>query len=102
MHWEHSNYQHRGWCHLRAVLPHTFRRHDRPTIVTSEQFRQPDLRGVVVFKRRSLIAAFLAAIAFGSGILNLITVMGALTEAKWRGAVFSLEFSRLSRTLTIL
>jgi len=90
---------------LRAVSPLTFHGHDGPTLVTSErlsQQRQSALRSVIGFERRSLVAAFLAAITLGSGILNLISVIGGASQPRMLVAVFPLEFSRLSRTLTIL
>jgi phosphatidylglycerol lysyltransferase len=90
---------------LRAVLPHTFRERDGPTIVTSGQpreQRQLVLCSAVRFKRRSLIAAFLAASTLGSGIVNLISVIGGISQPKMLLAIFPLEFSRLSRTLTLL
>ncbi|PYV72132.1 MAG: hypothetical protein DMG96_27020 [Acidobacteria bacterium] len=82
-----------------------FRQRDGPTIVTSEQPRQERqlaLRSVGSFKRRSLIAAFVAASTLGSGIVNLISVIGGISQPKILVAAFPLEFSRLSRTLTLL
>jgi phosphatidylglycerol lysyltransferase len=90
---------------LRAVSPPTFHGPGGPTLVTSErlsQQRQPTLRSVIGFERRTFVAAFLAAITLGSGILNLISVLGGASQPKMLAAVFPLEFSRLSRTLTIL
>lgn len=90
---------------MRAVSPHTFHGHDGPTLVTSErpsQQRQPTLRSVMGFERRSFVAASLAAITLGSGILNLISIVGGASQPRMLAAVFPLEFSRLSRTLTIL
>jgi hypothetical protein len=90
---------------LRAVLPHTFRERDGPTIATSEQPCQQSqlvLRSAEGFKRRSLIAAFLASSTLGSGIVNLISVIGGILQPRMLVAFFPLEFSRLSRTLTIL
>jgi len=68
---------------LRAVSPLTFHGHDGPTLVTSErlsQQRQSALRSVIGFERRSCVAAFLAAIILGSGILNLISVVGGVSQ----------------------
>ena len=50
----------------------------------------------------SCIAAFLAAVTLGSGILNLIAVVGGASQPKLLVMAFPVEFSRLSRTLTIL
>jgi hypothetical protein len=90
---------------LRAVSPPTFHGPGGPTLVTSErlsQQRQPALRSLIGFERRTFVAAFLAAITLSSGILNLISVVGGASQPKMLAAVFPLEFSRLSRTLTIL
>jgi phosphatidylglycerol lysyltransferase len=90
---------------LRANLPHTFRECDGPTIVTSMQVPEqpkPALFGVLRFKRFSLVAAFLAAITLSSGIVNLISVIGGISQPKILVAAFPLDFSRLSRSLTIL
>src|SRR5580700_982430 len=94
-----------GWYYLRAVSPPTFHGPGGPTLVTSErlsQQRQPALRSLIGFERRTFVAAFLAAITLSSGILNLISVVGGASQPKMLAAVFPLEFSRLSRTLTIL
>jgi phosphatidylglycerol lysyltransferase len=94
-----------GWYYLRAVSPHTFHGHTGPTLVTSvrlSQQRQPALRSVIGFEPRSFVAASLAAITLGSGILNLISVVGGASQPRMLAAIFPLEFSRLSRTLTIL
>jgi phosphatidylglycerol lysyltransferase len=90
---------------LRSVLSDTFRERDGPTIVTPEQPRQQRqlvFRNVARFKRRGLIAAFVAASTLGSGIVNLISGIGGISQPKILVAVFPLEFSRLSRTLTLL
>ena len=50
----------------------------------------------------SCIAAFLAAVTLGSGILNLIAVVGGAAQPKLLVVAFPVELSRLSRTLTIL
>jgi phosphatidylglycerol lysyltransferase len=94
-----------GWYYLRAVSPHRFHGHGRPTLVKSEplsQHRQSAFRSVTGFERRRFVAAFLAAITLCSGILNLISVIGGVSQPRMLVAVFPLEFSRLSRTLTIL
>jgi phosphatidylglycerol lysyltransferase len=57
---------------------------------------------VIGFERSSFVAAFLAAIALGSGTLTLISVIDGASEPRVLAAVFPLEFSRLSRSLTIL
>ena len=49
-----------------------------------------------------LVAVALAVITLGSGILNLISVVGGASQPKLLVAVFPLEFSRLSRALAIL
>jgi phosphatidylglycerol lysyltransferase len=48
------------------------------------------------------MALFLAAITLGSGIVNLVSVMGGPAHPKILDELFPLEFFRLSRTLTIL
>ena len=63
--------------------------------------RQPALLCIAGFERRSFVAVFLAAITLGSGILNLISVVGGTSQPRILTAVFPLEFSRLSRTLAI-
>jgi lysylphosphatidylglycerol synthetase-like protein (DUF2156 family) len=61
------------------------------------------LRSAIGFeRRRTFVAAFLAAVTLSSGILNLISVVGGASQPKMLAPVFPLEFSRLSRTLTIL
>jgi phosphatidylglycerol lysyltransferase len=57
---------------------------------------------VTGFERRRFVAALLAAITLCSGILNLISVVGGAPQPTMLVAVFPLEFSPLSRTLTIL
>jgi phosphatidylglycerol lysyltransferase len=59
------------------------------------------LRSVIGFERR-FVVAFLAAIILGSGVLNLISVIGETSQPRMLAAVFPLEFRQLSRTLTIL
>jgi phosphatidylglycerol lysyltransferase len=54
------------------------------------------------FKRSRLIPAFLAAIALGSGTLNLMSVIGGVSQPRMLAAVFPLQFSRQSRSLTVL
>lgn len=49
-----------------------------------------------------LVAVALAVFTLGSGILNLISVVGGASQPKLLLAVFPLEFSRLSRALAIL
>jgi phosphatidylglycerol lysyltransferase len=93
-----------GWCYLRVASPHTFHARAGPTPVASErtsQPRQPALRSVVRFERRSLIAVFLAAITLGSGILNVISVVGGASPPRIVTVVFPLAFSGFSRILTI-
>ncbi len=53
-------------------------------------------------RRRWLLALVLAAVTLGSGILNLVSVMGGPSHPRWLADVFPLEFIRFSRTLTIL
>jgi phosphatidylglycerol lysyltransferase len=94
-----------GWYYLRAVSPLTSHGHGGPTLVTSErlgQQRQSAFRSVIGFERRSFVAASLAAITLGSGILNLISVVGGASQPRMLVAVFPLEVSRLSRALAIL
>jgi phosphatidylglycerol lysyltransferase len=50
----------------------------------------------------SFTATLLAAITLGSGILNLISVVGGASQPRLLVAVFPLEFSTLSRSLTTL
>jgi hypothetical protein len=76
-----------------------------PTLVISERLseqRQPALVSVISFGGHRFIATSLAAITLGSGILNLISVVGGASEPRMLVAVLPLEFSRLSRTLTVL
>jgi len=49
-----------------------------------------------------LVAVVLAVVTLGSGILNLISVVGGAAQPRLLVAVFPLEFSRLSRALAIL
>src|SRR5262245_34858960 len=49
----------------------------------------------------SLVTGLLAVVTLGSGILNLVSVVGGASQPKLLVAVFPLEFSRLSRTLAI-
>jgi phosphatidylglycerol lysyltransferase len=51
---------------------------------------------------RRVIPSILAAVTLGSGILNLISVVGSASQPKLLTAIFPLEFSQLSRTLAIL
>ncbi len=60
------------------------------------------LRSLSGQKRRWLVALFLAAITLGSGMLNLLSVMGGPSHPRWLAEIFPIEFIRLSRTLTIL
>jgi phosphatidylglycerol lysyltransferase len=93
----------KAWMNLRAASAHTFHGHGGPTLVTSErlsQRRQPALRRGIGFER--FITAFLAAITLGSGILTLISVVAEASQPRMLTAFFPLEFSRLSRTLTIV
>jgi phosphatidylglycerol lysyltransferase len=53
-------------------------------------------------RRAWLVALFLSAITLGSGIVNLVSVMGGPSHPKILADIFPLEFIRLSRTLTIL
>jgi phosphatidylglycerol lysyltransferase len=90
---------------LRAVSPPTFHGPGGPALVTSErlsQQRQPPSRSVIGFEHRSFVAASLAAITLGSGILNLILVVGGASQPRMVVSVFPLEVSRLWRTLAIL
>jgi phosphatidylglycerol lysyltransferase len=88
---------------LRAASAHTFHGHGGPTLVTSErlsQRRQPALHRGIRFER--FVTPFLAAITLGSGILTLISVVAGASQPRMLTAFFPLEFSRLSRTLTIV
>ncbi len=53
-------------------------------------------------KRRWALATFMALVTLGSGIMNLLSVMGGPTQPRFLEDIFPLEFIRLSRTLTIL
>ncbi len=53
-------------------------------------------------RRRWLLALFVAAVTLGSGVLNLVSVMGGPSHPRVLAEVFPIEFIRLSRTLTIL
>jgi phosphatidylglycerol lysyltransferase len=90
---------------LRAASGHTFAERKRSTLVAAE-WESPkscDSGGNSVGRAgRSFIASVLATITLGSGILNLISVVGGASQPRMLVAVFPLEFSRLSRTLTIL
>jgi phosphatidylglycerol lysyltransferase len=90
---------------LRAVSPYTSHERGGPTLVAPErhiQRRQRVARDVMGPDGRSFIAVFLATITLGSGILNLISVVGWASQTKVLAPVFPLEFISLSRTLTIL
>lgn len=52
--------------------------------------------------RQSLVALFIAAVTLGSGILNLLSVMGGPSHAQLLEEMFPLEFIRLSRTVTLV
>ena len=88
---------------FRAASAHTSHEHGGPTLVTSEQIsqrRHPALYRGIGFER--FVTAFLAAITLGSGILTLISVVAGASQPRMLTAFFPLEFSRLSRTLTIV
>jgi phosphatidylglycerol lysyltransferase len=53
-------------------------------------------------RQRWLLATLVATITFGSGLLNLFSVMGGPRHPKILGDFFPLEFIRLSRTFTLL
>jgi phosphatidylglycerol lysyltransferase len=53
-------------------------------------------------KGQGFIASILATITLGSGFLNLVALVGGASQPKLLTVLFPLEFSRLSRTLTIL
>jgi phosphatidylglycerol lysyltransferase len=86
-------------CSLGRIETPRYARHFHTRLLTTAT------RAVCSSIRREsggLIAMLLAAVTFGSGILNLISVVGGASQPKLLAAVFPLEFSRLSRTLTIL
>jgi phosphatidylglycerol lysyltransferase len=90
---------------LRAVSPHAFHEHGGPALVITEPRRQQRrcvLRGRMGAEGCGLVALLLAAVTLGSGILNLISVMGGPAQPKLLAAIFPLEFIHLSRTPTIL
>ncbi len=60
------------------------------------------LRSLGGRKRRWIVALFLAAITLGSGLLNLLSVMGGPSHPKWLTEVVPFEFIHVSRTLTLL
>jgi phosphatidylglycerol lysyltransferase len=53
-------------------------------------------------KRTWSVATSLAAVTLGSGILNLVSVMGGPTHPAWVGDIFPLEFIHFSRHGTLL
>jgi phosphatidylglycerol lysyltransferase len=74
-------------------------------VVASEPHRQQrrlELRRVMGREGRGFVALFLAVIALGSGLLNLISVMGRTSQPKVLASIFPLAFISLSRTLTLL
>ncbi len=90
---------------MRAVSPYTSHERGAPTLVATERHSQRlqcMARDVAGPDGLSFIAVFLATITLGSGILNLISVMGGASQTKVLAPVFPLEFISLSRTLTIL
>lgn len=52
--------------------------------------------------RRWLLAMVVAAVTLGSGLLNLVSVMGGASHPGILREIFPMEFIRLSRTLTML
>jgi lysylphosphatidylglycerol synthetase-like protein (DUF2156 family) len=73
--------------------------------VTSDrlgQHWQSSLQNAIGFERDGLVAVVLAAISLGSGILNLISAVGGDSQPRALTAVFPLEFSGLSQSVTIL
>jgi len=57
---------------------------------------------LLAYRKRWLVAAFVAAITLGSGMLNIFSVMGGPTHGRVLREVFPLEFIHVSRTLTLL
>lgn len=53
-------------------------------------------------RRRWMIAVAVAAVTLGSGLLNLVSVMGGPSHTKVLTDIFPLEFIHLSRTATLL
>jgi phosphatidylglycerol lysyltransferase len=53
-------------------------------------------------KRRFLVSVWVAAVTFGSGVLNLFSIMGGPSPRTLLLEVFPLEFVRFSRTSTML
>src|ERR1700730_3399609 len=96
----------RGLGHLRIIPRHTFHeRTRRSTLVAAGREgaeRQGRGRNLLGRNGGALVSLVLAAITLGSGILNLISVVGGSSQPKLLTTIFPLEFSRLSRTLTIL
>ena len=95
----------RGLGHLRVASQSTVRESRRSTLVAPRRqgAEQPSSgRQRIGREFEGFIAPVLAAITLGSGFLNLISVVGGASQPKMLAAVFPLEFSSLSRTLTIL
>ncbi len=59
-------------------------------------------RTLIGRNRRWFLAAFVAAVTLGSGLLNLVSVMGGPSHPGILRDIFPIEFITLSRTLTVL
>ena len=52
--------------------------------------------------RRRIARVFVSAITLGSGLLNLLSVMGGPSQSRLLAEIFPIEFIQLSRSLTLL
>ena len=84
---------------LRTISSHTFHEPSGGRLVTTGLHTQ---QGAVGREGRGFIAAFLAVMTLGSGILNLISVMGGCSQSRALAPIFPLAFHSLSRTLSTL
>jgi phosphatidylglycerol lysyltransferase len=76
-----------------------------PTLVSSGRRAerwQPILHSFSRGGPRWLAGVFLSAITLGSGLLNLLSVMGGPSHRRVLAQIFPIEFFQLSRTLTLL
>lgn len=67
-----------------------------------KQHRERVRRTLVGRTRRLLFAIIVAAVTLGSGLLNLVSIMGGPSHSRLLREIFPIEFIRLSRTLTML
>jgi phosphatidylglycerol lysyltransferase len=76
-----------------------------PTLIQArrhKQHRELVQRTLVGRYRRWVLALVVAAVTLGSGVLNLVSIMGGPSHSAFLREIFPIEFIHLSRTLTML